>query len=137
MSVDSAAIHEAVRQAKAAGVGPLTSQTGLTVRLPGSNDVIAYLADEDVDVRDPESLSRAVRHARAQAWAYLEVFRRLPGAEAARLVTTGPELGIRETHHILTRKGLTADHVVSGRKDSSMVAVGAWPVEYHPGAGKP
>ena len=136
-SVDSAAIHQAITAAQAAGIGPLTSHTGLTVRLPGSGDLVAYLADEDVDVRDAKSLAEAERHARAQAWAYLKVFRSLPGAEHARIVTTGPQLGVRESRHVLTRKELSDDYVLSGTQDPGIVAVGAWPVEYHPGAGKP
>jgi hypothetical protein len=136
-SVDSAAIHQAITAAQALGIGPLTSHTGLVVRLPGSGDMVAYLADEDLDVRDAKSLSEAQRHARAQAWAYLKVFRSLPGAENARIVTTGPQLGVRESRHVLTRTELSDDFVLSGTHDVGMVAVGAWPVEYHPGAGKP
>jgi hypothetical protein len=136
-SASSAAIHQAITAAQAAGIGPLTSHTGLVVRLPGSGDMVAYLADEDVDVRDAKSLSEAERNARAQAWAYLEVFRSLPGAEHARIVTTGPQLGVRESRHVLTRKELSDDFALSGTQDPGMVAAGAWPVEYHPGAGKP
>jgi len=58
-SAGSAAIHQAITAAQAAGIGPLTSHTGLTVRLPGSGDLVAYLADEDVDVRDAKSLADA------------------------------------------------------------------------------
>lgn len=134
--LDDKAMHNAVKWAKSSGMSPLTSDTGLIVRLPGSDDVVAYLVDEDVDVRDPMSLSTAIRHARAQAWTYLKVFQSLPGARHARIVTTGPELGVRETHHVLTRKSLTADDVTQGLRCADMVAVGAWPVEYHPGAGK-
>jgi hypothetical protein len=136
-SAGSAAIHQAITAAQAAGIGPLTSRTGLVVRLPGSGDMVAYLADEDVDVRDAKSLAEAERHARAQAWAYLEVFRSLPGAKNARIVTTGPQLGVRESRHVLTRKELSDDFALSGTQDPAMVAAGAWPVEYHPGAGKP
>jgi len=88
-------------------------------------------------VRDAKSLAEAERHARAQAWAYLEVFRSLPGAENARIVTTGPQLGVRESRHVLTRKELSDNFALSGTQDPGMVAAGAWPVEYHPGAGKP
>jgi hypothetical protein len=116
-SVDSAAIHQAIIAAQAAGIGPLTSHTGLVVRLPGSGDMVAYLADEDVDVRDAKSLSEAEWNARAQAWAYIKVFRSLPGAENARIVTTGPKLGVRESRHVLTRKQLSDDLVLSGTQD--------------------
>lgn len=61
-------------------------------------------------MRDAESLSQADRHARAQAWGYVEVFRSLPGAEKARILTTGPELGVRESHHPHPQ-GPTADGI--------------------------
>ncbi|MDX6229813.1 MAG: hypothetical protein QOI76_3203 [Frankiales bacterium] len=138
---DADTTHESVRaavtKALADGVGPLTSATGLVTRIPPSDDVVVYLADEDYDVRDTRSLTRAEIHARRQALVYLGVLRALPGWGQAYIASTGPELGTRESRHVVTRRKLDRSHVLEGRRDPDAVAVGAWPVEYHPGAGLP
>jgi hypothetical protein len=115
----------------------LTSATGLITRIPPSDNVVVYLADEDYDVRDTRSLTRAEIHARRQARVYLDVLRTLPGWAQAYIASTGPELGTRESRHVITRRKLDRSHVLEGRRDPDAVAVGAWPVEYHPGAGQP
>ena len=80
----------AVRDAKARGAERMTKEHGLVVRLPHSGEVIAFLADETYDARDARSTSAAERHAREQAWAYVEAIRALPGHESAYLIATGP-----------------------------------------------
>jgi hypothetical protein len=130
-------VRAAVTKALAAGVGPLTSATGLVTRIPPSDNVVVYLADEDYDVRDTRSLTRAEIHARRQARVYLDVLHTLPGWAQAYIASTGPELGTRESRHVLTRRKLDRSDVLEGRRDPDAVAVGAWPVEYHPGAGVP
>jgi hypothetical protein len=130
-------VRAAVTKALAAGVGPLTSATGLVTRIPPSDDVVVYLADEDYDVRDTRSLTRAEIHARRQARIYLDVLRILPGWAKAYIASTGPELGTRESRHVVARRKLDRNHVLEGRRDPDAVSVGAWPVEYHPGAGVP
>jgi hypothetical protein len=126
-----------VTKALAEGVGPLTSATGLITRIPLSDNVVVYLADEDYDVRDTRSLTRAEIHARRQARVYLDVLRTLPGWAQAYIASTGPELGTRESRHVITRRKLDRSHVLEAQRDPDAVAVGAWPIEYHPGAGVP
>ncbi|MEY9964315.1 hypothetical protein ABIA33_002357 [Streptacidiphilus sp. MAP12-16] len=65
------------------------------------------------------------------------MLRALPGWAHAYIASTGPELGTRESRHVVTRRRLDRDHVLHGLRDPDAVAVGAWPVEYHPGAGVP
>jgi hypothetical protein len=130
-------LTSAVRAAKRAGAEHLTSETGLTARMPISGDLITYLADEGYDARDAADTSRAEAGARRQAQAYLRVFRTLPGCGAAYIVSTGPELGTRESRHVVGRYQLTEKEVLSPGPIGDAVAVGAWPIEYHPGPGVP
>ena len=127
----------AVRAAKARGADALTKEHGLVIRIPGSNDVLAYLADEDYDVRDVRSHAAAERHGRRAAWQLLDAVKRLPGHERAYIVTTGPAIGTRESRHVVARRPLTEDEVVRGARFHDGVALGGWPVEHHPGAGLP
>ncbi|MEA2689367.1 MAG: hypothetical protein QOD51_1974 [Candidatus Eremiobacteraeota bacterium] len=125
----------AVRDAKARGADRMTKEQGLVVRLPHSGEVIAFLADEAYDARDARSVSAAERHAREQAWAYIEAIRALPGHERAYLIATGPSIGTRESRHVIARSQLNGEDVIGSRVPADTVALGAWPVETHPGPG--
>ncbi|MGW0179326.1 FAD-dependent oxidoreductase [Nocardia sp. NPDC003345] len=130
-------VGEAVRAAKAAGTGGLLAESGLVARMPVSGDVIAYLVDAGYDARSAADTSRAEIDARRRAQAYLEVVRTIPGAEHAYIVTTGPELGTRESRHIITRHRLSEADILRPGSTERAVAIGAWPMEYHPGPGIP
>ncbi|BCJ85685.1 FAD-dependent oxidoreductase [Effusibacillus dendaii] len=131
-------IQEAVVKAKKAGIPNLTKELGTIVRMPGSHDVLAILADEEVNGLESTSLTSAEISARKQAWAYLESFRRfLPGFENSYLVQTGPQIGIRETRHIRGEYTLSGDDVLQAKRQEDSVARGGWPVELHPVPGEP
>ncbi|MGP4020670.1 FAD-dependent oxidoreductase [Saccharopolyspora sp. 5N708] len=131
------AIGTAVREAKKAGVAELTAETGLIARMPISGDLITYLADEGYDARSAADTTRAEVGARRQAQAYLRVIRSLSGCAGAYIVSTGPEMGTRESRHLVGRYQLTEKEVVSPGPVDDAVAIGAWPIEYHPGPGIP
>jgi FAD dependent oxidoreductase len=128
-------VRDAVREARQRGIGPLLAEHGLVARLPISGDVITYLVDEGYDARDAGDVSRAEARARHQAQAYLDAIRLLPGCSDAYLVTTGPELGTRESRHVVARYQVSAEEVLAGARFPDAIAAGAWPVEYHPGPG--
>ncbi len=129
--------EHAVRAAKARGAADLTKEHGLVIRIPGSNDVVAYLADEAYDVRDVRAHAAAERHGRRQAWQLLAAIRTLPGHQRAYIVTTGPTIGTRESRHVVALRPLTESEVVGGARFSDAIALGGWPVEHHPGPGLP
>jgi hypothetical protein len=56
----------AIRKARSDGVAPLSKDRSLVMRVPLSNDVIAYLASEVYDARDAKSMSRAEIRGRRQ-----------------------------------------------------------------------
>ena len=129
--------ERAVKAGKARGLTELTKEHGLVVRIPGSNDVLAYLADEGYDARDARSIGEAERRGRRQAWQYLDAIRTLPGHERAYIVTTGPSIGTRESRHVVAQYQLATGDVVHRGTFADSVALGGWPVEIHPGAGLP
>jgi hypothetical protein len=131
-------VNEAIKRAKASGIQPLTKELGTIIRMPGSNDVLTILADESVNGLDSWDLTRAEISARAQAWAYMEAFKKyLSGFENAYLVQTGPQIGIRETRHIVGEYSLTGEDVMKGRRQRDAIARGGWPVELHTKPGEP
>ncbi|MEV0699817.1 FAD-dependent oxidoreductase [Saccharopolyspora sp. NPDC050389] len=131
------AIGVAVRAAKKAGAPDLTAESGLIARMPISGDLITYLADEGYDARSAADTTRAEIGARRQAQAYLQVVRSLPGCGGAYIVSTGPEMGTRESRHLVGRYRFTEKEVLQPGPVDDAVAIGAWPIEYHPGPGIP
>ncbi|MDT0169467.1 FAD-dependent oxidoreductase [Pseudarthrobacter sp. BRE9] len=132
-----AALKKAVTASKTAGVPNLLAETGLVARLPVSGDIITYLVDEGYDARSAMDTSRAEAHARLQAQAYLQALKTVPGCENAYIVSTGPELGTRESRHVVAPLRLTEEDVLLPKPRHDAVAIGAWPMEYHPGPGVP
>jgi len=128
--------QDAVRHAKSRGVRELSKEHGLVCRLPGSDEVIAFLADEAYDARDARSIGAAERRGRRQAWAYLEAIRAMPGHANAYLTSTGPAIGTRESRHILSHYSLTTADAEDCVQFPDGIALGGWPVEYHPGPGQ-
>jgi hypothetical protein len=120
--------------ARARGVAPLSKDKSLVVRVPLSNDVIAYLASEVYDARDAASLSAAEIHGRRQAWAYLDVIRTIKGCENAYLAVTGPAFGTRESRHVDCIRQVTEADVMAGARFADSIALGAWAMEFHSAA---
>jgi hypothetical protein len=129
--VSADAISRAVQAARARGVAPLTKERSVVARLPGSGDVVCYLASADYDPRDGASLTDAEMSGRAQAWAYLDAIRTIPGCERAYLASTGPDFGTRESRHINSLGQLAWKDVENGARCDDTVALGAWGVEWH------
>jgi hypothetical protein len=128
-------VRDAVRAARADGAADLIQEAGLVARMPVSGDLITYLVDEGYDARDAADTSRAEARARRAAQAYLEAIATIPGCGHAYIVTTGPELGTRESRHVVTVARLTEADLLAPAPSAQAVAVGAWPMEYHPGPG--
>ncbi|WNF01148.1 FAD-dependent oxidoreductase [Streptomyces luomodiensis] len=115
----------------------LARDSGIAAHLPLTGEVVALLADEQVDALDVDALSRDEVSARRQAWHYLSALRTyLPGWSGAHLIETGPQMGIRESRHLIGRETLTASDVLTTRKlPASSIARCGWPIEDHAGPG--
>ncbi len=111
--------------------GTVTKDRCVIVRLPGSADMVLYLASADYDPRDAASLSRAEMDARRQAWAYLDAIRTIPGCARAYLVSTGPEIGTRESRHLNARRQFPWADIEARASHDDTIALGAWAAEWH------
>ena len=111
--------------------GAITKDRCVTVRLPVSGDLVLYLASRDYDPRDGEALAAAELATRRQAWNYLDAVRSIPGCQAAYLVSTGPEIGTRESRHLNCRHHLTWSQIAARQAHDDTIALGAWGAEWH------
>ncbi|MFZ3475670.1 FAD-dependent oxidoreductase [Streptomyces sp. 4.24] len=115
----------------------LPRDRGVLARLPVTGEVISLLVDEHIDTLDPAERTRAEMAARRQARAYLDALQAgLYGWSGAYLVSTGPQLGIREGRRIAAREVVTGADVRSARKRPyDSIARCGWPIEDHEGPG--
>ena len=79
-------------------------------------------------------LSRAEPLGRRQARDYARFFHdHLAGCEAAYLLDTGVQVGVRQSRQIVGVQTLRNDDVLSGRKRADAIARSPWPIELHSG----
>jgi hypothetical protein len=135
--ISSDAMRSAVSAHNAAHERQLVRDHGPVARLPLSGELTMQIVDQSVDALDAEDLTRAEVAARAQAWDYLAAFRdHIDGWERAYLVATGPQIGVRESRHVIGRYTLTRDDVLSARRrPADVIARCGWPIEEHKGVG--
>jgi hypothetical protein len=129
-------MREAVARHNATSDRKLGREQGNAARIPLSGDVTIHIVDQMVDALDPYDLTRAEQAARAQAWDYLNAFRQhIAGWETAHLIETGPQIGIRESRHVVGRETVIGADVVGARRRADGIARCGWPIEEHHGIG--
>ena len=136
--ISSDAMRAAVAAHNACHDRQLTRDHGPIARLPLTGELTMQIVDQAVDALDSRDLTRAEIAARALAWDYLTAFRdHIDGWHDAYLVATGPQLGIRESRHLVGRGEVTRSDVLSARRDPDQgIARCGWPIEEHKAVGK-
>ena len=85
-----------------------------------------------LDVTDPRQATWGEFEGRRLAEEAAEFVRaRVPGFAPAFLADTAPQLGVRETRHVLGEYVLTGKDVTGQARFDDAVAAGAWPQEFH------
>jgi 2-polyprenyl-6-methoxyphenol hydroxylase-like FAD-dependent oxidoreductase len=136
--ISSDAMRAAVAAHNASHDRQLERDHGPIGRLPLTGELTMQIVDQAVDALDSRDLTRAETAARTLAWDYLTAFRdHIDGWQDAYLVATGPQLGIRESRHLVGRDEVTRDDVLSARRDPDQgIARCGWPIEEHQNIGK-
>ena len=81
---------------------------------------------------NPWELSRAEIEGRKQANELMRFFKsRCTGFENAVLVSTGVQIGVRESRRVMGDYLLTADDLLSSKEFSDTVALGGYPIDIH------
>jgi hypothetical protein len=135
--ISSDDMRAAVAAHNATSERQLERDHGPAARLPLTGELTMQIVDQTLDALDAHDLTRAEQLARRQAWDYLAAFRRhIPGWEGAYLVATGPQIGVRETRHLVGRYAVTGEDVLGARlRPEDGIARCGWPIEEHEGIG--
>ena len=109
---------------------------GVLVRLPVSDGVWWMGVDLATEGLHGSELAVAEIAARRQAWNFMPFLRELPGFEKAFILSTGPQLGIRETRRPRSLGDVTSEDAGSGRRRRDGIGRGCWPMEVHEAPGR-
>lgn len=102
------------------------------LRMPHSPELWWMALDFPVDPASASDFSQKEIAARDAAWRLVEDLTNSgPGYATAYLVSTGPQIGIRESRHPTTRLAISEAHVLEGFCPENTVALGGWPIEIH------
>lgn len=133
----AARVNAALSMDRANDAPRIRDDGGVFMPMEAPDEVWWMCVDLETDGLTSASLTAAEVEGRRIAWACLAAVRGEPGLEGARLVTTGPQFGVRETRRIATRRVLTGADGLLGRRDATGIARAAWPMEVHAEAGRP
>lgn len=91
----------------------------------------------DGDATDPFQFSRAEIEARKQVHSLVQFLRRhVPGFAKAYLISTAPQIGVRETRRIAGEYQITAQDVTNGTPFDDAIGHGTYPIDIHEPGGK-
>jgi flavin-dependent dehydrogenase len=89
------------------------------------------------DGTNTEDLSRAESQGREDMMSILEIFRRdIPDFRSAYILTSAPEIGVRETRRIVGDYQVTGADVLECHAQPDPIALGSWPIDIHPADGR-
>lgn len=90
------------------------------------------------DASDAADLTRCEMQGRADAWAMFERWKTaLPEFANSYFITSGPDIGVRETRRIVGQYVLTEDDISNGRAFDDAIATGCWFLDVHPNRATP
>jgi hypothetical protein len=130
-------LWELMREAAQSGDYALPRIEGSWHRTPFAGVVMIHMTRiPNVDATDPEQLTRAETDGRRQVREYARFLRdRVPGFEAAVVISTSPAIGVRESRRVHGDYRLTRDDVLEGRRFSDEIALCGAPIEDHHAGG--
>lgn len=130
-----AAIKKAVETAVSDGMSEFSASFGTVGQVQDTNDYIVNIISLKIPGLDALTKTRVEMEARRQVHLYAEAFRKyLPGFENAWLISSGPQIGYRESRRIIGEYELCREDVKTSRKfPETGIACGGWGAELHLG----
>lgn len=125
-------LEAAIKAGKAQGIPHLEKETGLIIKIPEANYGYCTIPSMILNDLSAETMTTAEVTLRRQVNAYTQAFKQnLPGMEDVKVVSSGPQIGIREARRIVGEQKLIGTEIVRGPKCEDSVARGGWSPEMH------
>ncbi|HUV04291.1 MAG TPA: FAD-dependent oxidoreductase [Armatimonadota bacterium] len=137
-AVGIAGFYKEVEEARSKGEFPLPQDMVFFISLPTPGQVVVNTTHiGGVDGTSSEDLTRAEVEGRRQVMVLMKFFRKyIPGFEAASLLQTATQVGVRETRRVMGEYVFSAEDIEAGKKFPDAVLRSAYPVDIHPPVGK-
>lgn len=136
---DKAALREAIAKLPCTtneNGAAIRRDGGIVLRLPMSNEMWWMVVDVETGDGSALAKTRAETLGRGLAWRCVEALRSyVPGCERAYLLSTGPQIGIRDSQQVLPRVKITKSMIAEGQNPPDAIGLGGWPMEVHTGLG--
>lgn len=134
---DRLTLGGAIEAHNADAAEPLTVESIFAMFNRFSGDTMLFVANERVDARDVLALSAAERHARGTVARAMAILReRVSGWEDARVILTGPQIGLREVRRLAGRDTIVAADATTDVRHPDSIGRAGWPIEDHSVAGR-
>jgi hypothetical protein len=97
------------------------------------DEVYVHAIRVAADASDPDQLTQAEMQGRRDVMTMYERWKKeVPGFEDSYLISSGPDIGVRETRRIVGKYVLNEDDLVKERSFDDAVATGCWYLDMHP-----
>lgn len=125
-------LEVAIAKGKESGIPDLHKEKGMIIKQP--NEDFGYCTIPSVTLRSLSGKEKTLAEVslRQQVSAYTATFKKfIPDFENIKVITSGPEMGIREARRIIGEYQLKGEDILSGKKTDSSIGRAAWSPEIH------
>ncbi|MEM3404538.1 MAG: FAD-dependent oxidoreductase [Nitrososphaeria archaeon] len=124
---------EIVAKAKEKGRFPLARDAVLTFATPKKGEALVNVSRlHKINGTIADDLTKAEIEGRKQVMFLLKFFREnIPGLENAELVEVAPQIGIRETRHIIGEYVMTQEDVLESKEFDDVIGLNSFAIDIH------
>ena len=122
-----------VEEARKNGKFPLERDSVLLFFTPKKGEALINVSRiHNIDATKAEDLTKAEIEGRKQVMFLIDFFRKnIPGLENIELAEVAPQIGIRESRHIIGDYVITQEDVLNSREFDDVVALCSFPIDIH------
>jgi len=128
---------EIIAEAKRKGEFPIARDAVLLFGTPRDGEFLLNVSRlHNIDATNAEDLTKAEIEGRKQVMFLINFLKEnIPGLENIELVEIAPQIGIRETRHIIGEYTLTQEDVLNSKEFEDVIAISSFPIDIHDPAG--
>ncbi len=122
-----------VEEAKKKGDFPIARDAVLLFQTPKEGEALVNVSRiHNINGTDPYDLTKAEIEGRKQVMILIDFFRKyVPGLENVELVQIAPQIGIRETRHIVGEYTMTEEDVLYSKEFHDVIGLNSFPIDIH------
>lgn len=125
-------LETAIKKAKKAGIPNLHKEKGMIIKSIEANYGYCTIPSVKLKNLSGKEKTYAEIELRKQMYSYAKAFKKfIPDFKEIQIVTSGPEIGVREARRIIGKEQLAGIDVLSGKKCKTSIGRAGWSPEIH------